>query len=509
MMHRVAIGLLGLSVAQALPAQQQPQPSIRIDLNQDRAFEIGDRAKVQVTTRDDAYLLVLHVTPDGRFRVLFPLDPEDDNFVRGQRLYQLTGRGGRNSFDIDSKVGRGTVFAAITRSPVNFADFSLNGHWDYRKFAPDQSLSGDMETALVDLANSMLRARYDYDLAQYNVYDRTDQRDWYPTYSSTDPGYVGVPVPVGVGGGWCDPYYYGTTVCGAGYGGGWYGAGYGPYGYGGWGHGYGVGVVVRDGGWGYGGRWGYGGGNPNWQLPAWRDVIPSGPSNGQILAGTRRWNNVARDPSAPAPGNQATSVYAPVPTPRGPTPVVGTPVFTTPVTSVPVQPQPVTGAPQGQAGGTYAGPGAGRTWGGRNRDAVPVPGGDGVIARTKPWNEPSTPVAVPADRAIPNSATPEGYGARAQGGGRRGGRYADDEGGAPRGWAQNGNVAVPAPSASPERSFVPPQVSVPRETMRSSGSNPHDVPAAHSAPPPPAPAAAPAPPPQVPGGGSRAAKREE
>ena len=90
-------------------------PPIRLWINNDRSFLPGDRAKVEVRTRDDGYLLVFHVDPEGHLRVLFPLDPDRDNFVRGGKKYEIRGRGGRESFEIDNTTGKGTVYAAVSR----------------------------------------------------------------------------------------------------------------------------------------------------------------------------------------------------------------------------------------------------------------------------------------------------------------------------------------------------------------------------------------------------------
>src|SRR6476661_8218335 len=98
----------------------QDDPPIRLWINNDRRFLPGDRAKVEVRTRDDGYLLVFHVDPEGHLRVLFPLDPDRDNFVRGGRKYEIRGRGGRESFEVDTKSGKGTVYAAVSRDPLHF-----------------------------------------------------------------------------------------------------------------------------------------------------------------------------------------------------------------------------------------------------------------------------------------------------------------------------------------------------------------------------------------------------
>ena len=90
-------------------------PAIQVWISSDRKFLPGEHAKVQVRTLEDGYLIVLHVDPDGHLRVLFPIDPKDDNFVRGGRKYEIRGRGGRESFTADDRTGRGTVYAAVSR----------------------------------------------------------------------------------------------------------------------------------------------------------------------------------------------------------------------------------------------------------------------------------------------------------------------------------------------------------------------------------------------------------
>lgn len=183
-------------------------PPIRIELNNDR-FERGDRAKVRVETAEDGYLLVFHVDPDGVLRVLFPLDPGDDNFVRGDKRYELRGRGGRESFDVDVSSGRGFVYAAVSREPFRFAEFTLGDHWDYRVLAP-RRLGSDPEPELTDLARRMATADFDYDILSYDVYEHVVYAGYTPTY-----WYPRIYDP------WCDPYWgcgypyyrpYGTSI---------------------------------------------------------------------------------------------------------------------------------------------------------------------------------------------------------------------------------------------------------------------------------------------------------
>jgi Domain of unknown function (DUF4384) len=166
-------------------------PPIQIWINNDRRFLPGDRAKVQVRTQEDGYLLVLHSDPDGHLRVLFPLDPKDDNFVRGGRKYEIRGRGGRESFAVDVSSGRGMVYAAVSRDPFRFDDYVLDDHWDYRKLAP-QRLPKEPESELTDLVRQMGQGSFDYDVLTYDIVAR-------PTYASGSYTYYD---------NYYDPYYY-------------------------------------------------------------------------------------------------------------------------------------------------------------------------------------------------------------------------------------------------------------------------------------------------------------
>jgi hypothetical protein len=164
------------------------EPAIQIWISNDRRFLAGDRGKVQVRTREDGYLIVLHADPDGHLRVLFPLDPTDDNFVRGGRKYEIRGRGGRESFTVDNSRGRGTVYAAVAHEPYRFDDFVLSDHWDYRNLSP-QRLPADPEPDLNDLVRRMASGSFDYDILTYDVLERVVYANDYSTGYSYYDGY--------------------------------------------------------------------------------------------------------------------------------------------------------------------------------------------------------------------------------------------------------------------------------------------------------------------------------
>lgn len=240
--------LLPLMLSAAHPANpavaaaaRTDDPSIRVTLDE-QWYERGDRARVTVHVRDDGYVVVLHVTPTGLVRVLFPIDPGDDNFVRGGQTYAVQGRGGEESFTVENGSGTGTVYAAWSGQPFHFDEYARDGHWDYR-FVGDSALPADPETGFTNLVQHMATGHFDYDLVTYNVQRRSvayaspdyyvPATMWYDPYWANPywaPGFFGVSVGWGFGyNPWYTPWYYGY-----GYG---YGYGY-PYGYG-YGYGYG------------------------------------------------------------------------------------------------------------------------------------------------------------------------------------------------------------------------------------------------------------------------------
>jgi hypothetical protein len=170
--------LAGTPPGASAQAASGDDPAIQIWISSDRRFLPGEHAKVQVRTREDGYLLVLHADPDGHLRVLFPIDPKDDNFVRGGRKYEIRGRGGRESFTADDRTGRGTVYAAVSHDPFSFDPFVLGDHWDYRTMAP-QRLSSDPEPELNDLVRRMVDGSFDYDVLTYDVIERVVYADSY------------------------------------------------------------------------------------------------------------------------------------------------------------------------------------------------------------------------------------------------------------------------------------------------------------------------------------------
>ena len=237
----------GVTPAPAPAPAAAPEPAVRVTINH-QTYNRGDRARVTVRVRDDGYVVVLHADANGRVRVLFPVDPGDDNFMKGGQDYEIRGRGDRDAFQVTS-TGSGTVYAAVSMDPMHFDSFVRNSHWDYEALENDSTASndGDVESQLTNIVEQVADgSHFDYDLTTYTVdqsYASNDRPYAIPGaaytcfYDSWDP--------------WCGGYYpspnyyggFGLDI-GFGFGGFW---GYRPYGYGygypryGFGYGYGFG----------------------------------------------------------------------------------------------------------------------------------------------------------------------------------------------------------------------------------------------------------------------------
>jgi hypothetical protein len=202
--------LLLASQPQALPLTAtraaDADPPVHVWFNSSGDYTTGDRAKVYAKAADVGYLVVLRADVDGRVRVLFPLDPTDDQRISRDKKYELKGRGGREAFVADDTTGSGTVLAAYSKTPFRFDQFEKNGHWDSDALSGGglRDVQADPEAQLRGIVERMQPSgeHFDYDVATYTV--------------AAAPRYVRTLAP------W--PYY------GYGYYGwpGWWGYGFGP-----------------------------------------------------------------------------------------------------------------------------------------------------------------------------------------------------------------------------------------------------------------------------------------
>ena len=220
-MFSVAMLSILLSAAATAPlgartaVAQADDPAVKVSLNH-RTYDRGDRARVNVKVRDDGYVVVLQLRADGLVRVLYPLDPGNDDFVRGNQSYEVRGRGDREAFTVESASGTGTVYAAWSAVPFNFSNFVRGDHWDYGVLG-DSALPRDPETGFTNIVQQMAGGQFQYDLVSYGVQGYVA--------STATPNYY---ASAGFGSCAFDPWCYGYGGYGFGYG---FGYGYAPFGY--------------------------------------------------------------------------------------------------------------------------------------------------------------------------------------------------------------------------------------------------------------------------------------
>lgn len=182
--------LLLLAASNAAAPVVSQDPPVRVWFNSSGNYAYGDRAKVYAKSVQDAYLIVLRSDGAGRVRVLFPVDPQDDQRINGGKKYELESRGGREAFVADDTSGHGTVLAAISDSPFRVDRFARDGHWDIRALSTPK-VREDAEVGLLELVQGMKTPdqHFQYDLATYVVSEQY-ARDLYPNpYGGFGWGY--------------------------------------------------------------------------------------------------------------------------------------------------------------------------------------------------------------------------------------------------------------------------------------------------------------------------------
>ena len=149
---------------------QQTRARVSVWMDQTDPYQRGERAHVYVSATDDAYLTILRIDTDGRVRILFPVEPYDDNYIRGGRTFEVEGRDAREAFRVDDAPGAGYVFAIASDDRFDYTPITTTrDHWDYRAIS-DGQVRGDPYVAVTDLAERIAgQEGYDYDLAQYDV----------------------------------------------------------------------------------------------------------------------------------------------------------------------------------------------------------------------------------------------------------------------------------------------------------------------------------------------------
>ena len=154
-------------IAQAVADREGPRVTVTTYVS---TFSASRRVRANFRVDDDAYVIVGHVGPDGVVRVVFPEDPKDDGFVKGDKTYQTSEFFGgfaqdyrfrsqntlfrpydvhRDSYD---GTGLGYVFVIASWRPMRVEQFASEGTWDSFELTDDAYLR-DPRPAIQELAS--------------------------------------------------------------------------------------------------------------------------------------------------------------------------------------------------------------------------------------------------------------------------------------------------------------------------------------------------------------------
>jgi hypothetical protein len=172
-------------------------PWVSVRIPDKDVYHRRDRVPVALRSDRDGYATILRVDTDGRVRVLFPGEPQEDNFVRGGQELLVPNPYGydvAHTFAVDDYPGLGYVFAVVSRGAFDYRPYVRNGQWDYRRFGIDGRITGDPYVAISEIVEYMLppgSGGYGFDAASYFV----DVRYEYPRFVCYDcHAYTAYPV---------------------------------------------------------------------------------------------------------------------------------------------------------------------------------------------------------------------------------------------------------------------------------------------------------------------------
>lgn len=144
-------------------------PQLRVWVDSDDPYQQGAPARVFFRSHSDAYLTILRIDTEGRVRVLFPVEPWEDNYSRGGKTFEVLGRTDDAAFRVDDAPGVGYIFAIASPDPFVYDEYTRGDHWDYRTIS-DGRVRGDPYVAVTELADRIApEGDYDYDVAEYYV----------------------------------------------------------------------------------------------------------------------------------------------------------------------------------------------------------------------------------------------------------------------------------------------------------------------------------------------------
>jgi hypothetical protein len=174
----LALGIAGAAGAnggRSRVAAPQEYPQVTVRITERDFFHRYERVTVYVESSADAYVTVFRVDTDGRIRVMYPRDPQDNNFVAAGRTYRIPnpyGQRGDHAFVVDDYPGVGYVFVAASAEPFDYQPYVRNEHWEWRTVAQSGRITGDPYVGFVEVVEPMLGssgAVWSFDVVPYFV----------------------------------------------------------------------------------------------------------------------------------------------------------------------------------------------------------------------------------------------------------------------------------------------------------------------------------------------------
>jgi hypothetical protein len=167
LIHAALLSLLASASPRLVAAPSSYRPRVEVWTNRgDDPYTAGQAVQVFFQTDQDAYVTVLRVDTDGNVRVLFPLEPWEDNFSRGGRTHEIPA-----GLRADDYPGEGYLFAVAAADPFTYYPIESNQRWSYELIADGGRIRGDPYAALTELAARIVPdgSDWDYDIAPYYV----------------------------------------------------------------------------------------------------------------------------------------------------------------------------------------------------------------------------------------------------------------------------------------------------------------------------------------------------
>ena len=169
-------------IARWVRGTSSARPRISVWVSREDPYRRGDRVRVYFKSEEDTHVTVVRIDTDGRMRILFPIDPWEDNWARGGKTFEVLGRDRDEAFRVDDYPGAGYIFAIASEDAFSYNDIIRGDHWDYHTIS-DGRVRGDPYVAVSDLAERIAgNDTYDYDVTQYDVEKHYD----YPRFVCYD-----------------------------------------------------------------------------------------------------------------------------------------------------------------------------------------------------------------------------------------------------------------------------------------------------------------------------------